>query len=100
MYPKVFKDYQGRDVKVQKSPDEYVLFHYWGDTDRVKFIFTETPYDVKVSIYGEDGYIGSLENNVFNLFSHSDSFYIKRNRVKFTATKELMNKWRHKLSKT
>ena len=98
-YPQVFKDSKGRDVKVQKSPDEYVLFHYWGESDRIKLILTQTPYNVKVSIYAEDGYIGSLDNNVFNLFSSSDSFYIKRNKVKFTTTKEVMNKWRLKLSK-
>lgn len=99
-YPETYKDRLGRKVKIQRTPDECVLFHYWGESDNIKLITTQNSYETRISIYGKSGCVGTLENNVLNLFSSSNSFYIKGNRVKFTTRKEIMNEWRQKLSKT
>jgi len=99
-FPKVFKDDLDREVKVCKSPEEYTVFYYWGNTDMIKLIVDHSPYGTRLSVYGKKGWVGSLENGSFNLFSSSDNFYIRNNRIKFKTRKELMDDWRNKLSKT
>lgn len=96
-YPIRKIDSLGRLIQTENNPYDRKTIKYWGDSNKIKIIYSFISGDASVEAYNKKGakiisYIGgSFEVNIKNFRIDKDG------RIYFVVKEEIMDNWRKKL---